>query len=148
MYNYLLFLHIISAVTATVSVVGYPLIMSGVRTTEQAKFGLTLMEKLTVLPKIGGTLMFLTGLALGYEQPYLFRQLWYWVAIALFVVIVVIMAVLIPAGLKRQRAILEPIQSGALPDVFRRSRRRSLFLEIVANVVVILSIVLMVFKPV
>ncbi|MDU4694528.1 MAG: DUF2269 family protein [Paenibacillus sp.] len=148
MYNYWLFLHIISAITATVPVVGYPLIMSSVRTTEQAKFGLTLMEKLAVLPKIGGTLMFLTGLALGYEQPYLFQQLWYWVAIALFVVIVVIMAVLLPTGIKQQRANLEPIQSGALPDAYRGSRRRSLLLEIVANIVVMMLIVLMVFKPV
>ncbi|WP_186438380.1 DUF2269 family protein [Cohnella terricola] len=148
MYNYLLFLHITSAVTAIVSVVGYPLIMSGVRSTEQAKFGLTLLEKLAILPKLGGTLMFLTGLALGYEQTYLFRQLWYWIAIALFAVIVVIMAVLIPARIKQQRAILEPIQSGALPDAYRRSRRHSLLLEAVANVAVVISILLMVFKPV
>ncbi|CAI6061783.1 DUF2269 family protein [Cohnella sp. JJ-181] len=148
MYNYLLSLHIISAVTAIVSVVGYPLIMSGVRTTEQAKFGLTLLEKLAVLPKLGGTLMFLTGLALGYEQTYLFRQLWYVLSIALFVVIVVIMAALIPAGIKRQRVILEPIRTGALPDAYRSSRRRSLRLEVVANVCVAISILLMVFKPV
>ncbi|GIQ63935.1 hypothetical protein PACILC2_25030 [Paenibacillus cisolokensis] len=147
MYNYLLTLHIISAMTAIVAVAGYPLVMSGLRTTEQAKFGLTLLEKLAVLPKVGGTLLFLTGLAFGYQQTYLFRQLWYWLAIALFGVILIIMAALLPNGIKRQRALLHPIQGGTLPDAYRRSRRRSLQLEVIANVCVVMSILLMVFQP-
>lgn len=147
MYSYLLTVHILSAMAAIVAVVGYPLVMSGLRTTEQARFGLTLLEKLAVLPKVGGTLLFLTGLAFGYEQTYLFRQLWYWLAIALFGVILVIMAVLIPNGIKRQRALLQPIQVDVLPEAYRRSRRRSLQLEVVANLCVVISILLMVFKP-
>lgn len=42
MYTYLLFIHILSAITASVTIMGSPFIMSGVRTTGQAKFGLLL----------------------------------------------------------------------------------------------------------
>lgn len=147
MYNYLLFIHIISAVTAIVAVTGYPVIMSCVRTVEQAKFGLRLLEKMAILPKIGGTLLLLTGLSFGYQQTYLFRELWYWLAVAIFCVILVILAVLLPSGMKQQLALLQQTQGETLPEVYRRSRRRSLRLEVIANFCVVISILLMVFKP-
>lgn len=147
MYNYLLFIHIISAVTAIIAVTGYPVIMSCVRTVEQAKFGLRLLEKMAILPKIGGTLLLLTGLSFGYQQTYLFRELWYWLAVAIFCVILVILAVLLPSGMKQQLALLQQTQGENLPEVYRRSRRRSLRLEVIANFCVVISILLMVFKP-
>ncbi|WP_028778052.1 DUF2269 family protein [Shimazuella kribbensis] len=147
MYNYLLFIHIISAVTAIVAVIGYPVIMSCVRTVEQAKFGLRLLEKMAILPKIGGILLLLTGLSFGYQQTYLFRELWYLLAVAIFCVILVIFAVLLPSGMKQQLALLEQTQGETLPEVYRRSRRRSLRLEVIANFCVVISILLMVFKP-
>jgi uncharacterized membrane protein len=147
MYNYLLFIHIISAVTATIAVTGYPVIMSCVRTVEQAKFGLRLLEKMAILPKIGGILLLLTGLSFGYQQTYLFRELWYWLAVAIFCVILVILAVLLPSGMKQQLALLQQTQGETLPEVYRRSRRRSLRLEVIANFCIVISILLMVFKP-
>lgn len=147
MYNFLLFIHIISAVTAIVAVTGYPVIMSCVRTVEQAKFGLKLLEKMAILPKIGGTLLLLSGLLLGYQQTYLFKELWYWLSVAIFLVILIILAVLLPSGMKQQLALLQQTQGDALPEVYRRSRRRSLRLEVIANFCVVISILLMVFKP-
>jgi uncharacterized membrane protein len=147
MYTYLLFIHILSAVTAIVAIMGYPLIMSGVRTTGQARFGLALQNKLAILPKIGGTLLILTGLGLGFLQTYLFRELWYVVSIAIFFVILIILAVMLPSGIKKQLALLQQTQGDALPDTYRRSRRRSAWLEGTANLAVFISILLMVFKP-
>jgi len=147
MYNYLLFIHIISAVTAIVAVAGYPVIMRSVRTVEQAKFALGLLKKMAVLPKIGGTLLFLTGLAFGYQQTYLFHELWYWLSVAIFFIIVVILAAVLPANIKQQLAALQGIQSDTLPEAYRQSRRRSLRLEGIANFCVVISILLMVFKP-
>jgi uncharacterized membrane protein SirB2 len=147
MYSYLLLLHIISAFTAIVAVAGTPIVMSCVRTVEQAKFGLRLLEKLAILPKIGGTLLLLTGLAFGFQQTELFRELWYWFAVVLFAVILAIVAALLPAGMKRQLDLLQQASSDTLPEAYRRSRARSLQLEGIANVCVVLSIVLMVFKP-
>jgi uncharacterized membrane protein len=147
MYTYLLFIHILSAVTAIVAIMGYPLIMSGVRTTGQARFGLALQNKLAILPKIGGTLLILTGLGLGFLQTYQFRELWYVVSIAIFFVILIILAVMLPSGIKKQLALLQQTQGDALPDTYRRSRRRSAWLEGTANLAVFISILLMVFKP-
>ncbi|MFC0330120.1 DUF2269 family protein [Paenibacillus sepulcri] len=147
MYTYLLFIHIISAVTAICAVIGYPLIMSSVRTAGQARFGLALLEKMAILPKAGGTLLLLTGLALGFLQTYLFHQMWYVVSIAIFFVILVILAILLPSGIKEQLALLQQTQGEALPDEYRRSRRRSAWLEGIANLAVFISILLMVFKP-
>ncbi|SHF41170.1 Predicted integral membrane protein [Seinonella peptonophila] len=147
MYNYLLFIHIISAVTAIVAIIGYPVIMSCVRTVEQAKFGLRLLEKMAILPKIGGILLLLTGISFGYQQTYLFQELWYWLSVVIFCVILVILAVLLPSGMKQQLALLQQTQGETLPEAYRQSRRRSLRLEVTANVCVVLSILLMVFKP-
>ncbi|MGP4078502.1 DUF2269 family protein [Pseudalkalibacillus sp. R45] len=147
MYIYLLFIHILSAVTAIVAVISYPLIMSSVRTVGQAKFGLKLLKKIGVLPKIGGTMLFVTGLALGFQHTYLFKEPWYWLSIAIFFVILVILAVLLPSGIKQQLSLLQQTQGDTLPDSYRRSRRRSLWLEGVANLSVFISIFLMVFKP-
>ncbi|RDU38695.1 hypothetical protein DRW41_03805 [Neobacillus piezotolerans] len=147
MYNYLLFIHIISAVTAIVAITGYPVIMSCVRTVEQAKFGLRLLEKMAILSKIGGILLLLTGLLFGYQQTYLFGELWYWLALAIFCVILVILAVLLPFGMKQQLELLHQSLGETLPEGYRRSRRRSLRLEVIANFCVVISILLMVFKP-
>ncbi|WP_168120834.1 DUF2269 family protein [Paenibacillus sp. HB172176] len=147
MYTYLLFIHIASAITAIVAIMGYPLIMSGIRTTAQAKFGLTLQNKLAILPKIGGTLLVVSGLWLGFLQTYLFHQTWYVVSIALFLVILFIVAVMLPSGMKKQLDSLQQTQSDALPDAYRHSRRRSAWLEAAAHLAVFVSLILMVFKP-
>ncbi|MBB6734594.1 DUF2269 family protein [Cohnella zeiphila] len=148
MYLYLLFIHILSAMVAIAAAIGYPLVMSGARTVGQARFGLGLQEKLAVLPKIGGTLLLLSGLAFGVQQTYLFRETWYWLSIACFLVILAIMAVLLPIGLKRQQqALLQQTQDDTLPDAYRRSRRQSFRLEGIALLFVAISLLLMVFKP-
>lgn len=147
MYLYLLFVHILSAMVAIAAGIGYPLVMSGARTAGQARFGLGLQEKLAVLPKIGGTLLLLTGLAFGVQQTYLFRESWYWLSIACFLVILVIMAVLLPVGLKRQQALLRQTQDDTLPDAYRRSRSQSFRLEGAALLFMAISLLLMVFKP-
>lgn len=54
---------------------------------------LALLQKTAILPKIGGTLLLLTGLALGFLNTYLIRGLWYAVSIVIFFVILVILAV-------------------------------------------------------
>lgn len=147
MYNYLLFVHIISAVTAIAAVICYPLIMSSARTVGQAKFALALLEKMAILPKLGGTLLLLTGLALGFLEISLFRELWYVASIVIFFVILVIFAGLLPAGIKQQLKLLLQTQGDDLPEAYRLSRRRSSWLEVVANLAVFISILLMVFKP-
>ncbi|MFC5406481.1 DUF2269 family protein [Cohnella soli] len=147
MYNYLLSVHIIAAVVAIAAVICYPLIMSGARTVGQAKFALGLLEKAAILPKLGGTLLFLTGLVFGFQESSLFQELWYVASIVLFLVIVIIFAVLLPAGIKQQLKLLQQTQSDDLPEAYRLSRRRSFWLEAVANLAVLISIVFMVFKP-
>ncbi|MBB6669529.1 DUF2269 family protein [Cohnella nanjingensis] len=147
MYPYLVLIHILSAVTALCAIIGYPIIMSGVRTAGQARFGLTLQKKMAILPMIGGTLLLLSGLALGVLEPDLFRQLWYGLSIVVFFVILLILAVLIPAGVKRQLEHLAIAGGDALPEAYLQSRRRSAWLEGAANLAALVSILLMVFKP-
>jgi uncharacterized membrane protein len=147
MYSYLLLIHIVAAFIAIVAVTGTPIVMSCVRTVEQAGFALRLLERLAILPKIGGTLLLLSGLAFGLQQTELFRELWYLLSLALFAVILAVVAVLLPAGMKRQLASLQQAKGDALPEAYRRSRARSLQLEGIANACVLLCIVLMVLKP-
>lgn len=147
MYIYLLFIHIVSALIATAGVISYPLIMSSALTVGQAKFGLELLKRIAILPKIGGTLLLITGLAFGFKHTYLFNELWYWLSIAIFFVILVIMAVLLPSGIKQQLLLLQQTQGETLPNTYQRSRRHSFRLEWVAILAVFISILLMVFKP-
>lgn len=147
MYIYLVFIHIIASVTAMAAVICYPLIMSSARTTGQAKFALALLEKTAILPKLGGTLLFLSGLGLGFLEISLFKELWYVLSIVIFLVILVIFAGLIPAGIKQQLALLQQAKGDDLPDAYRQSRRRSAWLEGIANLAAFIVILLMVFKP-
>jgi uncharacterized membrane protein len=147
MYIYLVFIHIIAAVTAMAAVICYPLIMSSARTTGQAKFALALLEKTAILPKLGGTLLLLTGLALGFLETSLFKELWYVLSIVIFLVILVIFAGLIPAGIKQQLTVLQQTQGDDLPEEYRQSRRRSAWFEVIANLAAFIVILLMVFKP-
>lgn len=147
MYIYLVFIHIIASVTAMAAVICYPLIMSSARTTGQAKFALALLEKTAILPKLGGTLLFLSGLGLGFLEISLFKELWYVLSIVIFLVILVIFAGLIPAGIKQQLGLLQQAKGDDLPDAYRRSRRRSAWLEGIANLAAFIVILLMVFKP-
>ncbi|MBD3919124.1 DUF2269 family protein [Paenibacillus sp. PR3] len=147
MYNYLLFIHILSAVTAIAAVICYPIIMSSARTVGQTKFALSLLEKTAILPKLGGTLLLLTGLAIGFQETYLFREQWYVASIVVFFIILVIFARLLPVGNKQQLKLLQQTQGDDLPEAYRLSRRRSALLEAVAILAVFVSILLMVFKP-
>lgn len=146
MYIYVVFIHIIAAVTAMAAVICYPLIMSSARTTNQVRFALSLLEKTGILPKIGGTLLLLTGLALGFLETSLFKELWYVLSIVIFLVILVIFAGLIPAGIKQQFTLLQQTKGDDLPEAYRQSRRRSAWLEGIANLAAFIVILLMVFK--
>jgi hypothetical protein len=53
---------------------------------------LALLQKTAILPKFGGILLLLTGRALGFLETYLFRELWNVVSIAIFFIILVILA--------------------------------------------------------
>ncbi|MZQ86468.1 DUF2269 family protein [Paenibacillus sp. 5J-6] len=147
MYIYVVFIHIIAAVTAMAAVICYPLIMSSARTTSQVRFALSLLEKTAILPKIGGTLLLLTGLALGFLETSLFKELWYVLSIVIFLVILVIFAGLIPAGIKQQLRLLQQTKGEDLPEKYRQSRKRSAWLEGIANLAAFIVILLMVFKP-
>lgn len=116
-------------------------------TTGQAKFALALLEKTAILPKLGGTLLLLTGLALGFLETSLFKELWYVLSIIIFLVILVIFAGLIPAGIKQQLTVLQRTQGDDLPEEYRQSRRRSAWFEVIANLAAFIVILLMVFKP-
>ncbi|MGO4269753.1 DUF2269 family protein [Paenibacillus sp. TAF58] len=147
MYIYLLFIHIIAAITAMAAVICYPLIMSSARTVSQAKFALALLQKTAILPKFGGILLLVTGVALGFLETSLFRELWYVVSIVFFFVILIIFASMLPAGIKQQLMLLQQNHGDELPSAYRLSRRRSAWLEGIANLAAFISILLMVFKP-
>ncbi|MBM7566356.1 DUF2269 family protein [Paenibacillus sacheonensis] len=147
MYTYLLFIHILSAIIALAAVISYPIIMSGARTASQARFALGLLEKLAILPKLGGSLLLLTGLALGFMETYLFGEGWYVVSIVVFAIILAILAVMVPAGIKKQLGVLQLTRDDALPDAYKLLRRRSAVLEGIANLAALFSLLLMVFKP-
>src|SRR5690625_2575887 len=84
LYNFLLFVHIFSAILGLGPGFVMIYIVTNAKTLPQLKHAYVIRKRIHVFVMVGGTLLLLTGLGMGMLNPNLFTQIWYIVSLILY----------------------------------------------------------------
>ncbi|BCG57534.1 DUF2269 family protein [Paenibacillus sp. URB8-2] len=147
MYIYVLFVHIAAAVMGLGAAFAFPLIAKSAKTVSQAKFVLSLLHRLEILPKVGSILLLLTGIAMAILEPSLFKAGWFIASIVIYLAVQVIVVGILPKQMNKQLKIVNAQKGENLPESYKQLSRLSAKWESVTHAAAFLLILLMVFKP-
>lgn len=104
-------------------------------------------NRLHIFVMVGGTLLLLSGLAMGYLNPHLFRQGWYVTSLILFLIALGFGPVILSPLAKPIKKLLKDYQAEEIPATYHALARKLFFYERVENVIFVIIIVLMVLRP-
>jgi uncharacterized membrane protein len=148
-FEILLVLHI----SASIAIIGpaflVPIIRRSAKTADQLRFAFGLTTKLSIMPKIGGVILILTGVWLMFITKMGLSQLWLNVSILLSLLMVVMIDGFIEPRMKKiMKIVFESQDQGMeLPVAFGLLMKKIVPIETAVQVLMIAILVLMVIKP-
>lgn len=146
-YEILVFVHIFSAVLGMgPGFVMTPIAKKASNMTE-LKHAYTLRNKLHQFVMIGGTLLLVTGLWMGFLNMYLFQQGWYITSLILFLLALVSGPTVLVSRSNPIKALLKEHKEEYIPAEYFTLSKRLFFYEYLINTLFLIIIALMITKP-
>jgi len=96
---------------------------------------------------VGGTLLLLSGLAMGFINTYLFRMGWFVTSLVLFLVALGFGPVVLSPLSKPIKTLLKQHQGEDIPQQYYHLSKKLFFYERIENVIFLVIIMMMVLKP-
>ncbi|GMK44662.1 DUF2269 family protein [Paenibacillus glycanilyticus] len=149
MFGLLLVVHIFASIAVIGPAFVMPIIRRSARTVGQLNFALGVTAKLTIILKIGGTVLILTGIGLMIITKLGLSQLWLNTAILLSLSMIVMIDGWIEPRMKKIFKLTAESQdhSKEIPAEFRLGIKKIVPIEIAAQLLMVVILVLMVVKP-
>lgn len=149
LFGLLLVLHILSSIAFIGPAFVTPIIRRSARTVGQLHFVLGITAKLTIITKIGGTGLILTGVGLMIITKMGLSQMWLNVSILLALLMVGLIDGWIEPRMKKIRKSISERQDQGndIPDEFGLQLKKIVPIEMAAMLLMIAVLVLMVVKP-
>lgn len=149
MFGLLLVLHILASIAIMGPAFVLPIIRRSARTVSQLRFVFGITTKLAIIPKIGGTVLILTGVWLMIITKMGLSQMWLNVSILLSLLMIVLIDGMIEPRMKKIIKMISESQDqgNELPAEFGLLFKKIVPIETVAQLLMIVILVLMVVKP-
>lgn len=96
---------------------------------------------------VGGSLLLITGVSMGFMQPYLFRMGWYITALILFLAALAFGPLLLSPRSRPIKELLKNHEGEEIPKAYYNLAKNLFFWERLENVIFLIIIILMVLKP-
>ncbi|MGP4107607.1 DUF2269 family protein [Virgibacillus sp. L01] len=146
-YELLVFIHVFSAILGMGPGFVMIYIVTKATTMTELKHAYIIRNRLHIFVMVGGTLLLITGLLMGYLQPYLFAQGWYVTSLVLYLIALGFgPTVLLPRS-KPIKAILMEHNGDEIPADYFILSKKLFFFERIENVIFLIVIALMILKP-
>ncbi|MGI2296459.1 DUF2269 family protein [Paenibacillus sp. GXUN7292] len=148
MINYIVhYIHVLVAVTSLGVALVFPIMSRTAKTSIEARQTVELFQKLKFVPHIGSLILAVTtGILLSLE-PKLVTQSWFVYSLVVYFLVQVYVAGSLPRRLKNQMVILEAHTEEEVPIQYRLFMRKFLPIEMLSQLLAVLLIFLLVFKP-
>lgn len=104
-------------------------------------------NRLHIFVMVGGTLLLLTGLAMGTINTYLFGAKWYSASLILFLIALGFGPVVLSPRSRPIKALLKKHSGDNIPGEYYNLAKKLFFYERIENVLFLVIIFLMVLKP-
>jgi len=147
LYNLLVVVHVLSAILGLGP--GFVLIyvVKRAQNMTELRHGFKIRTRLHVFVMVGGTLLLLTGLLMGYMNQALFHAFWYVASLSLFLVALGFGPIILSPRSKPIKEMLKTHSGETIPEEYYPLSRKLFFYERVENVLFIFIIFLMITKP-
>ncbi|QQK81816.1 DUF2269 domain-containing protein [Salicibibacter cibi] len=147
LYDWLVFIHIVSAIAGLGPGFAMTFLTRGARTMTELNHAFRLRHRLHRFVMIGGVLLLITGVWMGALQPALFQQGWYITSLVLFLVALAFGPFVLVPRSKPVKALLNKHKGDDIPASYYTLSRTLFFCEHILNSLFLIIIVLMILKP-
>ncbi len=147
LYKMIVVLHIFSAILGMgPGFILTTVVKSGKNMTE-LRHSYAIRHKLHIFVMVGGTLLLITGLLMGFMNPSLFRMGWYVTSLLLFLAALAIGPIILSPRSKPVKALLASHKGEEIPEEYYRLSKVLFRYEYLENIIFIIIIALMILKP-
>lgn len=146
-YRFLVLIHVLSAILGLGPGFIMIYIVTQAKNLTELRHAYLIRNRLHIFVMIGGSLLLVTGLTMGWLNPYLFTQGWYITSLTLFMIALGFGPLLLSPRAKPIRNLLNNADSDEIPPEYYALSRKLFLYERIENVIFIIIIGLMVLKP-
>src|SRR5690625_4174193 len=146
-YKVLVFIHIISAIVGLGPGFVLTFIVMKTKNMTEVRHAFYLRNRIHIFVMIGGIMLLVTGLLMGYLNPTLLKQGWYITSLLLFLLTLASGPfVLKPISTPIQQILVEH-EGDEIPENYYKHANRLFISEHILNFILFIIIVLMILKP-
>lgn len=146
-YRFLVLIHVLSAILGLGPGFIMIYIVTQAKNLTELRHAYLIRNRLHIFVMIGGSLLLVTGLTMGWLNPYLFTQGWYITSLTLFMIALGFGPLLLSPRAKPIRNLLNNADNDEIPPEYYALSRKLFLYERIENVIFIIIIGLMVLKP-
>jgi uncharacterized membrane protein len=146
-YKIIVVLHIFSAIIGMGPGFILTTVVKSGKTMTELRHSYAIRHKLHIFVMVGGTLLLVTGLIMGFMNPYLFRMGWYVTSLILFLAALAIGPLVLSPRSKPVKALLASHKGEEIPEEYYRISKILFRYEYLENAIFIVIIALMILKP-
>ncbi|MCM3238937.1 DUF2269 domain-containing protein [Heyndrickxia oleronia] len=146
-YSILVFIHIFSAILGMGPGFILTRIVKLANSMTEIRHAYRIRRDLHIFVMIGGTLLLITGLLMGFIHPYLFKMGWYVTSLVLFLTGLAMGPFVLSPKSKPIKELLESYKGEDVPKEYEALSRELFRYERILNFIFLIIIVLMILKP-
>ncbi|PAE41470.1 DUF2269 family protein [Bacillus sp. 7884-1] len=146
-YKVIVVIHIFSAIMGMGPGFILTTVVKSGKTMTELRHSYAVRHKLHIFVMVGGMLLLITGLIMGFMNPSLFRMGWYVTSLVLFLAALASGPILLSPSSKPVKALLASHQGEEIPEEYYRLSKILFRYEHLANFIFIIIIALMILKP-
>ena len=146
-YQILIVIHVLSAIMGLGPGFVMIYIVTKAETMTELRHAYLIRNRVHLFVMIGGTLLLLSGLAMGIIRPYLFKFGWYVTSLILFLIALGFGPLILSPRSKPLKKIIKEQDDDLIPPEYYPLAKNLFFYERVENMIFIVIIILMITKP-
>lgn len=113
----------------------------------ELRYAYVIRNRLHIFVMVGGSLLLITGLAMGIMVPLFFHEGWYVTCLILFLIALSMGPIVLAPRSKPIKKLLKTHTGNEIPEEYYTMAKKLFFFERIENVLFIIIIVLMILKP-
>ena len=146
-YKVVVFIHIFSAILGMGPGFILTTVVKSGKTMTELRHSYKIRHKLHIFVMVGGALLLITGLTMGFLNPSLFRMGWYVTSLVLFLAALAIGPLVLSPRSKPIKALLESHKGDEIPEDYWLLSKVLFRFEHLENGIFLIIIALMILKP-
>ncbi|MDQ0973743.1 putative membrane protein [Neobacillus niacini] len=146
-YQTIVVLHIFSAIMGMGPGFILTTVVKSGKTMTELRHSYAVRHKLHIFVMVGGTLVLITGLIMGFMNPSLFQTGWYVTSLVLFLAALAIGPLVLSPRSKPVKALLASHKGEEIPEEYYRLSKILFRYEYLENAIFIVIIAFMILKP-